>query len=90
MRESKLQFRIIKDLMLSGWEAHKVMKSTRSGWPDIEAFKDKQTVFMELKSINKKAKALQEHIHDRLRKQGFQVFVIDTWEQYLQIKYHNL
>lgn len=85
-QEGRLQRKIIKDLDLSGWEAHKVMKSTKSGWPDVEAFKAKRTIFIETKSKGKKAKPLQVYRHDRLRAQGFDVFVIDTWELYEEIK----
>jgi Holliday junction resolvase len=90
MRESEVQAKIINDLELSGWEVNKVMKSNRAGWPDVEAFKNKITVFIETKATGKKARPLQRYIHRKLESQGFQVFVIDTWEFYLQIKYQHL
>lgn len=90
MTESELQSKIMKDLDLSGWETHKIMKSSKAGWPDVEAFKNKRTVFIEVKSRKKKARPLQGYRHRKLIDQGFDVFVVDTWEQYLQIKYHNL
>lgn len=88
--ESTLQSKIIEDLELSGWVANKAMKSNRSGWPDIEAFKNKVAVFIEAKAVGKKARPLQQYQHRRLQAQGFQVFTIDTWEQYMQIKYLHL
>jgi len=88
--ESKLQRKIIEDLELSGWEVNKVMKSNKAGWPDLEAFRNKITVFIETKSKRKKAKPLQQYQHRKLEAQGFQVFVIDTWECYMQIKYNHL
>lgn len=84
--ESKLQRKIIQDLELSGWEVNKVMKSNKAGWPDVEAFRNKITIFIETKSEGKKAKPIQKYQHRKLRAQGFQVFVIDTWEMYLRIK----
>lgn len=90
MSEAKLQAKIINDLELSGWEVNKVMKSNKAGWPDVEAFKNKVTVFIETKSLGKKAKPLQKYQHRRLEAQGFKVFVIDSWGCYLQIKYHSL
>jgi Holliday junction resolvase len=88
--ESKLQRKIIQDLELSGWEVNKVMKSNKAGWPDLEAFRNKITVFIETKSKGKKANPLQKYQHRKLEAQGFQVFVTDTWECYMQIKYNNL
>lgn len=90
MRESKLQSKIISDLELCGWEVNKVMKSNKNGWPDVEAFKNKMTIFIETKSEGKDAKPLQKYQHRKLRDQGFLVFVIDTWEEYLLIKFLHL
>jgi hypothetical protein len=90
MKESQLQSKIIKDLELSGWYVNKVMKSQKAGWPDLEAFKQSRAIFIETKTTGKTAKPLQQYQHRKLQEQGFQVFVIDTWEQYLQIKYDNL
>lgn len=84
--ESKLQRKIIQDLELDGWEVNKVMKSNKAGWPDLEAFRNKITIFIETKSQGKKAKPLQKYVHRRLRAQGFSVFVIDTWDAYLSVK----
>lgn len=86
MKESKLQSKIIKDLRLYGWEVHKVIKSSRSGWPDVEAFKNKVTIFIETKGVEKEARELQKQVHRMLEAQGFQVFVIDTWELYLHYR----
>jgi Holliday junction resolvase len=84
--ESKLQRKIIQDLELDGWEVNKVMKSNKAGWPDLEAFRNKITIFIETKSRGKKAKPIQEYVHRRLRAQGFSVFVIDTWDAYLSAR----
>lgn len=84
-QESKLQSKIIEDLELHGWEVLKMMKGNRAGWPDIFAFRDKVTIFIEAKSEGEEAKDLQKYVHRRLRAQGFKVFVIDTWEQYLSL-----
>ena len=86
MKESKLQSKIIDDLELLGWEVHKVMKSNKSGWPDVEAFKNRITIFIETKTTGKEARPLQTYRHGKLRDQGFQVFVIDTWEMYLEVR----
>ncbi len=90
IRESRLQAKIINDLELSGWEVLKMMKGNKSGWPDVFAFKNKIAVFIEVKKKGEVADDLQKYVHRRLEAQGFQVFVIDTWESYLQIKYNHL
>lgn len=90
MKERDLQAKIIENLELSGWEVNKVIKSNKSGWPDVEAFRNKVTVFIETKTTGKEAKKLQLYRHRRLRAQGFLVFVIDTWEDYILIKHLHL
>lgn len=90
MKERDLQAKIIENLELSGWEVNKVIKSNKSGWPDVEAFRNKVTVFIETKTTGKEAKKLQLYRHRRLRAQGFLVFVVDTWEDYILIKHLHL
>lgn len=90
MKERDLQAKIIENLELSGWEVNKVIKSNKSGWPDVEAFRNKVTIFIETKTTGKEAKKLQLYRHRRLRAQGFLVFVIDTWEDYILIKHLHL
>lgn len=85
MRESKLQSKIIEDLELYGWEVLKMMKGNKAGWPDVFAFRNKITVFIEVKSQEEEADDLQKYVHRKLRDQGFQVYVIDSWESYLEI-----
>jgi Holliday junction resolvase len=88
--ESPLQKKIIKDLKKRGWIPLKVVLCNMPGFNDIIAFKAKKAFFLEVKDKGKTAEPLQIYRHDLLIKEGFQVFVIDTWEQYLQIKYANL
>jgi len=87
--ESKLQKKIRVDLEKSGWIVHKVT-SSKPGWPDIEAFCNNVALFFEVKSKGKAARPLQKYRHQLLINQGFKVFVVDTWEQYLAIKAENL
>lgn len=87
--ESKLQKKIRADLEKSGWVVHKVI-SSKPGWPDLECFCNNVALFLEVKAKGKKARPLQEYRHKILKAQGFSVFVIDTWEQYLAIKAENL
>jgi hypothetical protein len=82
-----LQSDIITDLQLHGWVVNKVIKSNNSGWPDVEAFRRKVAIFIETKRESQKAKPLQLYRHRLLKEQGFLVFTIDTWEEYLLVKH---
>jgi Holliday junction resolvase len=84
--ESKLQAKIIHDLKSEGWLVNKIMLCSNQGWPDVEAYRQRRIIFIEVKSKGKKAAPLQEYRHKQLRDQGFEVYVIDSWEIYLNIK----
>lgn len=75
------------NLEKDGWYVVKVILCNKNGFPDLILFKGSKSVFFEIKSQNKEAKKLQEHRHKELQAHGFTTFVIDTWDQYLKIKY---
>jgi len=87
--ESKLQARIVKDLTEIGWYVLKVIRCNKAGHPDIEAFKNKRTVFIEVKDENKTTEedGLQEYRHEQLREQGFKVYVFNNWLDYKTTKF---
>lgn len=87
--ESKLQKKIIKDLKKGGWIPLKVILCNLPGFNDIIAFKKRRAVFIEAKDEGEEAKKLQLYRHKMLLEQGFSVFVIDSWEQYLELKGNN-
>lgn len=84
--ESKLQAKIIKHLKSCGWLVNKIIRCSNAGWPDIECYRNKIAVFIEGKAKGKKAKPLQEYRHEQLRGQGFEVYTIDNFEDYLKLK----
>jgi hypothetical protein len=85
--ESKLQTRIRKDLERDGWYVVKISICNKPGYPDLQAMKSRRRMaYIEVKGPGKKSEPLQEYVHDILRKIGFSVFVIDSWEKYLFIK----
>lgn len=84
--ESKLQRKIRLDLEKNGWEVVKIIICSKPGWPDLQAYKNKRTIFIEAKAPKKSAEPLQEYRHDKLRDQGFEVYVTRTWEEYKAIK----
>ena len=83
--ESKLQRKIILDLKSKGFVVNKVIRCNNSGWPDLEAFRNGEVIFIEVKDENKKADPLQEYVHEILNAQKFKVFVVDTWELYTNL-----
>lgn len=85
--ESALQKKIIRSLKLKGWYVVKIVMSNTSGIPDIWAGKDGKCAWIECKDAGKEAKELQKLRHAELRAKGFEVFVIDTWEQYLGTRF---
>lgn len=90
MAESKLQRKIISDLRKSGWDVVKIILCNKPGQPDVQAGKNKRMIFIECKDEDKDAEPLQKYRHKQLISKGFDVFVVDTWEMYLQIKFQNL
>ncbi len=47
------------------------------GWPDRILLYRGHVIFIEYKRLGEKPTALQEYVHGTLRKQGFEVYVID-------------
>ena len=85
--ESRLQRKIRIDLEKDGWDVLKIMLCNQPGYPDLECKKALRRIFyIECKAKGKQADPLQEYVHKKLRKMGFPVFVIDSWEQYQEIK----
>lgn len=85
--ESKLQRKIIKYLegRKRKWYVIKIVTCNKPGHPDIEAYREGRVVFVECKDKGKKAAPLQEYRHEQLRGHGFNVFVIDDYEDFLKI-----
>jgi len=75
--EGRLQSKVIAKMERSGWLVNKIIQSTNNGWPDLECFKNAQTIFIECKAGNEQPDPLQHYRHAELRKRGFQVLVIN-------------
>jgi len=84
--ESKLQKRIISQLESEGFLVLKVILCNKSGWPDLQILKNKKSVFIEVKDKGEEAEPLQVFRHETLRDQGFNVWVVDSWDCYLEIR----
>lgn len=77
MSESSIQARIIKNLEGGGWYVVKILQTTKNGWPDLQAVKNGETVYIEVKNVGQLPDPLQEVRHRDLRKAGARVFCTD-------------
>jgi adenylate kinase len=50
----------------------------RIGWPDHLYLYHGRVLFIEFKRAGEKPRKIQEHIHERIRKHGFNVVVVDN------------
>lgn len=81
--ESKLQTRVLKDLKSKGWIP---FRCATEGWPDRGFLKSMEIFWIEFKAPGKRAKPLQLYTHEIMKRNGFTVYVIDSWDQYVQLK----
>lgn len=84
--EQKLQTKIINYLKSDGWLVVKTIQLSINGMPDIFAFKNGRTIFIEVKSPNGKRSELQKYRIEQLTLQGFTAFFCDNFENML----HNI
>ena len=64
-------------------KSRKLYKSI--GDPDRIFFKAGKLIFVEFKRPGEKPRAIQVHVHNTLRLDGFDVFVIDNFEDFKKI-----
>jgi Holliday junction resolvase len=84
-QESILQSKIIKALEADGWIVVKTITLSKSGFPDIFAFRNKETIFIEVKAPNGVASALQRHRIRQLREEGFRAEFVNSMELFFQL-----
>jgi Holliday junction resolvase len=81
MKESLLQSKIIKKLKSNGYFVTKLIQTSTNGIPDILAIKDGKSIFIEVKTLNKKPSKLQGYRIKQLESFGAKVFLIDNITQ---------
>lgn len=64
-----------------GWLARRMKYLGRNGCPDSWFFRKGRIIIIEFKAPKKRPNLQQSREHDRLRKVGFEVFVIDDYEK---------
>ena len=79
MLEKNIQSKIIKKLEADGWIALKIIKLSKSGYPDILALKDGKAIFVEIKQPKGVLSPIQSHVIETLRTNGFEV---NIWTKY--------
>lgn len=73
MKESEIQHDIIKYLEDNGFYVVKIIQTNKNGWPDLQAHKNRLTIFIEVKTPKGKVSELQQYRHKQLQAQGFLV-----------------
>jgi Holliday junction resolvase len=75
MRESEIQHKIIAYLEKLGFYVVKIIQTNKNGWPDLQAHKDGETIFIEVKTDKGVVSELQKYRHKQLTEQGFKVII---------------
>lgn len=85
IRESHIEKTVCRRATAHGWLVHPKAGSGTKGWPDRTFTKPGRLVFIEFKAPGKKPTKLQAHTHEKLKKQGYEVYVIDSIEDGTQL-----
>ena len=85
MEEQKLQTKIISDLDKRGWIVVKTITLSKSGFPDVFAFKNGHAIFFEVKAKNGIKSKLQQYRIKQLQSEGFTAEFVDDYDNYLRI-----
>lgn len=80
--ERKIQKQIIDYLKKDNWIVIKTIRLNDSGYPDIFAFRNGKTLFIEVKSEKGVLSELQKHRINKLQQQGFEVLVSNSFESF--------
>lgn len=81
MRESKIEAYLVQRVKASGGEVRKVKWIGRNSAPDRIVMLPDNTFWAELKAPGEKPTAAQFREHERMRKMGQRVEVIDSLER---------
>ena len=83
--EKELQTKIIADLDKRGWIVVKTIVLSKSGFPDVFAFKKGKSIFFEIKAKDGVRSKLQQYRIEQLQQQGFTAEFVDDYDDYLTI-----
>ena len=84
--EKLVERKLVELCKLNGGMCIKLLSFHINGLPDrMCLFKPAHVVFVELKTTKQKPKPIQLAMHDKLRKLGFRVEIIDSVEQVINL-----
>ena len=81
MRERDVEQYLVEQVKAKGGEVRKVRWIGRHGAPDRLAMLPGKTLWVELKAPGEKAKPHQAREHERMRRMGQRVEVVDSFER---------
>ena len=82
MREKEIEQALVRAVKSRGGMCPKLTSPGMDGMPDrLVLLPQGHMSFVEVKAPGKKPRPLQIHRHEELRNLGFQVFVLDRFEQ---------
>lgn len=76
--ESSVQRSIVTLLKSAGWVVDKPVSRSHNGFPDIAAYKDGKTIFIEVKRPGGKTTPIQDYWISKLKNMGFEAYVIES------------
>ena len=82
-QEKKLQSKIIDFLQKEGWIVVKTITLSKSGFPDIFAFRNKEAIFIEVKAPNGIVSEIQKYRIQELKDEGFRASSIFSMEEFM-------
>lgn len=81
MRESTIENYLVERVKTMGGECRKLRWIGRHGAPDRIVMLNGQVIFIELKAPGEKAKPHQVREHERMRRMGQRVEIVDSCER---------
>lgn len=81
MRESQIESYLVERTKAAGGECRKLKWVGRNGAPDRIVMLNGKVIFIELKAPGEKAKPHQVREHERMRRMGQRVEVVDSFER---------
>jgi len=76
--ESRIETKATAHALKLGMLSLKLNVKGQIGWPDRLYCYRGETIFVEYKAAKEKPRAMQLHIHEKLRKQHIRIFVVDN------------
>lgn len=83
--ESKIQSKIVEYLTKSGYYCNKSIRMSRSGFPDLVAFKGSNAYYFEVKAPGGVVEPLQQNTIDKLNCCKNIAFVVWSFDEFKEI-----